>query len=74
MRLEQRDAAIDCFVSSVTGRPYNWSAWTQLAQLIESADKVGVLRQFLTHCPTCRGYDPKLGTEPFPPFLPCYIR
>lgn len=64
MRLEQRDAAIDCFVSSVTGRPYNWSAWTQLAQLIDSADKVsGVFGLVL---PVFNG-----STRPsFPPFAP----
>lgn len=59
MRLEQRDAAIDCFVSSVAGRPYNWSAWTQLAQLIDSADKVGAFTRSFTRtrlsCPTLGG-------------------
>ncbi|KAL7423642.1 Anaphase-promoting complex subunit 8 [Cryptotrichosporon argae] len=38
MRLEQRNAAADCFVTSVKDRPYNWSCWTQLAQVIKSAD------------------------------------
>ncbi|BEJ18077.1 hypothetical protein CspHIS471_0703540 [Cutaneotrichosporon sp. HIS471] len=55
LRLEQREAAVECFVESVKGRPYNWSAWTQLAQLIDSADKfieikerlpTGVMRTF----------------------------
>jgi len=40
MRLEQRDEAIKCFVQSVKEKPYNWSCWSQLAQLVDSADKV----------------------------------
>lgn len=40
MRLEQRDEAIACFVRSIRDRPYNWSCWSQLAQLVDSADKV----------------------------------
>jgi anaphase-promoting complex subunit 8 len=40
MRIDQRSAAIECFIQSVTDRPYNWSAWSQLAQLIKSPDMV----------------------------------
>lgn len=42
MRLDQREAAMGCFVQSVKERPYNWSCWSQLGQLVKSADVVGV--------------------------------
>ncbi len=51
MRLEQREAAVECFVESVKGRPYNWSAWTQLAQLIDSADKFIEIKERLPSGP-----------------------
>jgi anaphase-promoting complex subunit 8 len=41
MRLDQREEAIRCFVQSVKEKQYNWSCWSQLAQLVDSADKVG---------------------------------
>lgn len=40
MRMDRRQDAIDCFVQSVKERPYNWSCWSQMAQLVNSADMV----------------------------------
>ena len=40
MRLDQREAATACFVESVKQKPYNWSCWSQMAQLVKSADMV----------------------------------
>ena len=40
MRIGQNVAAIECFVQSVLEQPYNWSAWSQMAQLIKSTDMV----------------------------------
>ena len=40
MRIGQNTAAIESFIQSVTAQPYNWSAWSQLAQLIKSTDMV----------------------------------
>jgi anaphase-promoting complex subunit 8 len=40
MRMDRRQDAIDCFTRSVTEVPYNWSCWSQMAQLVNSADMV----------------------------------
>lgn len=49
MRLEQREEAMRCFVASIKERPYNWSCWSQLAQMVDSADRVSYrLECFLT--------------------------
>lgn len=40
MRLDQRSQAIACFVESLNGQQYNWSCWSQLAQLVKSANMV----------------------------------
>ena len=40
MRLDRRQNAIESFTQSVRERPYNWSCWSQLAQLVNSADMV----------------------------------
>lgn len=45
MRLDRRPTAIKCFMDSVRLKPYNWSAWSQMAQLVSSADMVGWLRK-----------------------------
>jgi anaphase-promoting complex subunit 8 len=42
MRLDRRDDAIRCFEASVRERPYNWSAWSQMAQLVNSAEMVRI--------------------------------
>ncbi|WWC58343.1 uncharacterized protein I303_100883 [Kwoniella dejecticola CBS 10117] len=38
MRLDRRPPAVKCLMDSVRARPYNWSAWSQMAQLVFSAD------------------------------------
>lgn len=43
MRLDRRPPAVKCFMDSVKLKPYNWSAWSQMAQLVSSADMVGSL-------------------------------
>lgn len=48
MRLDQREAAVTCFVESVEQKPYNWSCWSQMAQLTKSADMVRSLHQELS--------------------------
>lgn len=40
MRIDQRSAAVECLIRAVTEQPYNWSAWSQLAQLIKSPEMV----------------------------------
>ena len=40
MRLDQKTIATQCLIQSLKTRPYNWSAWSQLAQLVTSADAV----------------------------------
>ena len=40
MRLDQRPQAIACFTASLKSRPYNWSCWSQLGQMISSPDQV----------------------------------
>lgn len=40
MRMDRRQDAIACFMQSVKDRPYNWSCWSQTAQLVNSADMV----------------------------------
>jgi hypothetical protein len=52
MRLDQRDAAVGCFVQSVKARPYNWSCWGQLGQIVKSADMVSV--NLVPHCSRTR--------------------
>ncbi|ORY28646.1 cell division control protein 23 [Naematelia encephala] len=47
MRIDQRHAAVECLVKSVTERPYNYSAWSQLAQLVNSADMFIELKEML---------------------------
>lgn len=44
MRIDHRVAAIDAFVESVKKQPYNWSAWSQLAQMIKSTEMVRMTR------------------------------
>ncbi|KAL1410905.1 Anaphase-promoting complex subunit 8 [Vanrija albida] len=51
MRLEQRQAATECFVKSIRERPYNWSCWSQLAQLVDSADRFIELKESLPSTP-----------------------
>lgn len=51
MRLEQREAAVECFVASVRAKPYNWSCWSQLAQLVDSADTFIALKERLPSGP-----------------------
>ena len=41
MRLDHRDEAASCFVESVKQKPYNWSCWSQMTQLVNSTDMVG---------------------------------
>ena len=43
MRVDQRKAAVACFCQSLREKAYNWSCWSQMAQLVNSADMVGVL-------------------------------
>ncbi|KAK6905483.1 hypothetical protein I203_106312 [Kwoniella mangroviensis CBS 8507] len=38
MRLDRRPPAVKCLMDSVRMKPYNWSAWSQMAQLVYSAD------------------------------------
>ncbi|WVQ85576.1 hypothetical protein IAT38_007742 [Cryptococcus sp. DSM 104549] len=38
MRLDRRPLAMACLVESVKLKPYNWSAWSQMAQMVTSAD------------------------------------
>ncbi|WVW82077.1 hypothetical protein I302_104082 [Kwoniella bestiolae CBS 10118] len=38
MRLDRRPPAVKCLMDSVRLKPYNWSAWSQMAQLVYSAD------------------------------------
>lgn len=40
MRLDQREEAASCFVESVKQKPYNWSCWSQMTQLVNSTDMV----------------------------------
>ena len=40
MRLDHRDEAASCFVESVKQKPYNWSCWSQMTQLVNSTDMV----------------------------------
>jgi anaphase-promoting complex subunit 8 len=40
MRIDQRTAAIESFVHSLLERPYNWSCWAVLGQLVKSAEMV----------------------------------
>lgn len=42
MRLDQRHQAMTCFTASVKERPYNWGCWSQLGQMINSADLVKI--------------------------------
>ena len=44
MRLDHRQQAIDCFLASLQERPYNWSCWSQMAQMANSADMVSLDR------------------------------
>lgn len=37
-RIDQRPAAVECYLSSIQAKPYNWSAWSQLGQLVKSTD------------------------------------
>jgi hypothetical protein len=45
MRLDHRDEAASCFVESVKQKPYNWSCWSQMTQLVNSTDMVCSLLQ-----------------------------
>lgn len=40
MRTDNRDEAATCFVESVKQKPYNWSCWSQMTQLVNSTDMV----------------------------------
>ncbi|ORX34176.1 putative cell division control protein 23 [Kockovaella imperatae] len=51
MRVDQRQAAVSCFVQSVKERPYNWSCWSQMAQLVNSADMFIELKESLPPSP-----------------------
>ncbi|RXK34892.1 anaphase-promoting complex subunit 8 [Tremella mesenterica] len=51
MRLDQRSAAIECFVQSVKEKPYNWSCWSQLAQLIKSPQMLVGIKERLPSSP-----------------------
>ena len=42
MRLSNRQEAVECFMASLKERPYNWSCWSQMAQLANSADMVSL--------------------------------
>lgn len=42
MRLDHREEAVTCFVESVKQKPYNWSCWSQMAQLIDATDMVSL--------------------------------
>ncbi|OWZ69319.1 hypothetical protein AYX14_03075 [Cryptococcus neoformans] len=51
MRLDRRPPAIKCFMGSVKLKPYNWSAWSQMAQLVSSADMFISLKEELPSTP-----------------------
>ncbi|KAK4688460.1 anaphase-promoting complex subunit 8, partial [Tremellales sp. Uapishka_1] len=51
MRIDQRDLAIECFVQSIIEKPYNWSCWSQLGQLVKSADMFIDLKERLPSTP-----------------------
>jgi anaphase-promoting complex subunit 8 len=44
MRLDHREDAVSCFVESVKQKPYNWSCWSQMAQLVDATDMVSSCR------------------------------
>ncbi|WWC66603.1 uncharacterized protein I206_100506 [Kwoniella pini CBS 10737] len=47
MRLDKRPPALKCLADSVRMKPYNWSAWSQMAQLVYSADMFISLKEEL---------------------------
>lgn len=46
-RLNKRLEAISCLVSSVASYPYNWSAWTKLAALIDRSEELTAVEELL---------------------------
>nr|ODO02581.1 anaphase-promoting complex subunit 8 [Cryptococcus depauperatus CBS 7855] len=51
MRLDRRSPAIKSFMESVRLKPYNWSAWSQMAQMVSSADMFISLKEELPSSP-----------------------
>ncbi|WVR05711.1 hypothetical protein IAU60_002735 [Kwoniella sp. DSM 27419] len=51
MRLDRRPPAVKCLMDSVRLKPYNWSAWSQMAQLVYSADMFISMKEELPSSP-----------------------
>ncbi|KAK8865749.1 hypothetical protein IAR55_000896 [Kwoniella newhampshirensis] len=51
MRLDRRPPAVKCLMDSVRLKPYNWSAWSQMAQMVYSADMFISMKEELPSSP-----------------------
>ncbi|WVF70723.1 hypothetical protein IAT40_005516 [Kwoniella sp. CBS 6097] len=51
MRLDRKPPAVKCLMDSVKLKPYNWSAWSQMAQLVYSADMFISMKEELPSSP-----------------------
>ncbi|ODN84236.1 hypothetical protein L202_00231 [Cryptococcus amylolentus CBS 6039] len=51
MRLDRKPPAMKSLMESVRAKPYNWSAWSQMAQLVSSADMFISLKEELPSTP-----------------------
>ncbi len=47
--LRRRPEATECFVLSVNAYPWNWSCWLQLGAMIEDAEEVNFIQDYINH-------------------------
>jgi hypothetical protein len=48
--LRRRPEATECFVLSVNAYPWNWSCWLQLGAMIEDAEEVNFILNYINNC------------------------